>query len=233
MKYDYTNHWVSRNESYLENQYYKTIYDKIKQKLKPKNGEVLDIGGGNGYFLDYLGIKDATVFDISDTGLKYAKETFGYKTIKGDVEKEFPFEDNIFDMAYCCEVLEHLDIPEFTIKEINKILKLDGEVIISVPNVDPDGIEHKWRFKKKQMNKMIIDNGFSIVEEIYTPRLEGGYKMDYLKDAQTLNQKLRMVVSIIGSKVLPYKFRTYITKMYPDKFAIMFIIRAKKIREIK
>lgn len=44
-----------------------------------------------------------------------------------------PCEDNSFDVILCTDVLEHVvDVPS-TIKEFNRLLKVDGELIITVP----------------------------------------------------------------------------------------------------
>ena len=43
--------------------------------------------------------------------------------------------DSIFEKVVCFEVLEHLESPIKALKEFKRVLKVDGEIIISVPNV--------------------------------------------------------------------------------------------------
>ncbi|MEM3765497.1 MAG: class I SAM-dependent methyltransferase [Candidatus Bathyarchaeia archaeon] len=45
------------------------------------------------------------------------------------------FKDSVFDKIVCFEVLEHLDSPIKALKEFKRVLKTNGEIIISVPNV--------------------------------------------------------------------------------------------------
>ncbi|MDI6690815.1 MAG: methyltransferase domain-containing protein [Candidatus Bathyarchaeota archaeon] len=45
------------------------------------------------------------------------------------------FKDSVFDRIVCFEVLEHLDSPFSALKEFKRVLKHNGDVIISVPNV--------------------------------------------------------------------------------------------------
>ncbi|MHB0876662.1 MAG: methyltransferase domain-containing protein [Anaerolineae bacterium] len=54
-----------------------------------------------------------------------------------DVEKEtFPFPDASFDLVLCAEVLEHLGLdPMFMLAEINRVLRPDGRLLLSTPNV--------------------------------------------------------------------------------------------------
>lgn len=44
-----------------------------------------------------------------------------------------PFKENSFDTVLCTEVLEHSSNPENVIKEINRVLKKDGYLILSTP----------------------------------------------------------------------------------------------------
>jgi len=45
------------------------------------------------------------------------------------------FKSSIFDKIVCFEVLEHLDSPIKALREFKRVLKRDGEILISVPNV--------------------------------------------------------------------------------------------------
>ena len=49
---------------------------------------------------------------------------------------EFPYPDGFFDVVLFCEVLEHLVLdPMFTLKNIHRVLKKDGVLIVTTPNV--------------------------------------------------------------------------------------------------
>ena len=54
-----------------------------------------------------------------------------------DIERTtFPFPDDTFDVVMWCEVIEHLtQNPIFTLREIHRVLKPGGAVVISTPNV--------------------------------------------------------------------------------------------------
>jgi ubiquinone/menaquinone biosynthesis C-methylase UbiE len=54
-----------------------------------------------------------------------------------DLETEpLPTPDETFDVVLCCEVIEHLEVdPMFMLSEINRVLKPDGLLILTTPNI--------------------------------------------------------------------------------------------------
>ena len=50
---------------------------------------------------------------------------------------QIPLEAESIDKVLCCEVLEHLEEPQKAIKEIYRVLKQGGELILSVPFLFP------------------------------------------------------------------------------------------------
>jgi SAM-dependent methyltransferase len=45
------------------------------------------------------------------------------------------FKDNIFDKILCFETLEHCDSPFHVLKEFKRVLKSNGKILVSLPNV--------------------------------------------------------------------------------------------------
>jgi len=48
---------------------------------------------------------------------------------------QLPFKDASFDRILCYQVLEHLVSPFFALKEMSRVLKVEGEIEITIPNV--------------------------------------------------------------------------------------------------
>ena len=46
---------------------------------------------------------------------------------------DMPIEDNIFDAILCTQVLEHLEFPRESVKEMYRVLKPGGKVYMTVP----------------------------------------------------------------------------------------------------
>lgn len=93
---------------------------------------ILDVGCGEGFVINFLGTKDVIGFDISENALAIAKirnPTFDF--CRGDIYN-LPVNKNNFDLVMVLEVLEHLEEPEKAINEIKRASK--KYCIFSVPN---------------------------------------------------------------------------------------------------
>lgn len=64
-------------------------------------------------------------------------EELRFDFVRLNVERDrFPFADESFDVVLCCELIEHLaEDPMHMMVEINRVLKWDGQVIITTPNI--------------------------------------------------------------------------------------------------
>ncbi len=99
-----------------------------------KRGRALDIGCRDGFWskkMEILGYKVISIDKVSSYD-KYQKV---------DVDKKLPFEDSSFDLIWTSEVIEHLYSPKFSISEMRRVLKKDGEIIATTPN------SYFWLFK--------------------------------------------------------------------------------------
>ena len=100
------------------------------------SGRVLDIGTGGGSYLFRLKQWGWTTFGVepSETGYRRAR-SLGLNVFHGTLEAA-GFPDNFFDVVRLSNVLEHLPNPRATFEEINRILRADGLIYVTVPNTD-------------------------------------------------------------------------------------------------
>ena len=100
--------------------------------LDPRGKKTLDVGCGGGLLAEEfarLGC-DVTGIDPSEKSLEAARRhareaglAIAYTRATGE---SIPFPDGAFDLAYCCDVLEHVaDLPR-VIAEISRVLKAGG-----------------------------------------------------------------------------------------------------------
>lgn len=64
-------------------------------------------------------------------------ERLSFDMLNVDVERDrFPFPDEHFDVALCCELIEHLTAdPMHMLIELNRVLKWGGLLIVTTPNI--------------------------------------------------------------------------------------------------
>jgi len=77
-----------------------------------------------------------------------------------------PVEDEYFDTVLCTAVLEHLEEPDKAIKEANRVLKVGGYAIYTVPlfwHLHEKPRDY-YRYTKYGLKYLFKKNGFEIVE---------------------------------------------------------------------
>ncbi|HLG68974.1 MAG TPA: class I SAM-dependent methyltransferase [Chloroflexota bacterium] len=96
---------------------------------------VLDVGCAFGFGTRMLGRKyDCTGIDSSAAFIARAgREVAGARFVRAQAEA-LPFADQRFDAAVCLEVLEHLADEAPAVREIWRVLKPEGELVLSVPH---------------------------------------------------------------------------------------------------
>lgn len=107
-----------------------------KSKKQKDNFEIIDIGGNSGVISKLAQEKDynITVADISDQALNKAKRR-GLETLRLDFNEDFSSLNRKYDVIIAGEIIEHiLDTKKF-LDECNSILKDNGYLILSTPNL--------------------------------------------------------------------------------------------------
>jgi SAM-dependent methyltransferase len=113
------------------------LHDLVAERSEDENvTRILDIGCGDGSFAARFG-KDAEIFgvDVSQLAIDLAKGV-GVSAYKADISCEkLPFENGFFDVVYMGDVIEHLLNPDFAVKEASRVLKSNGVLVLSTPNL--------------------------------------------------------------------------------------------------
>lgn len=112
----------------------------LLKDYKPVSAKVLDLGCGIGLTLGILGqeYQNAIGCDISDHALEGTMAMLKQVGAKNKVikynGKKLPFRANTFDAVLSLEVIEHAPDPILMLKEIQRVLKKNGILIITTPN---------------------------------------------------------------------------------------------------
>lgn len=151
----YESFWGNEDlvKAYLEPARVESYMFVIQYVLSKKYGNrVVDIGFGSGDFLRLLTVNapdrhfEVYGLDYSEMAVKRATDILpGGNFTTGDVNN-LPYPSDFFDQVFCIQTLEHLKNPEKVVKEMDRVCKPDGIILISIPNGELDNYEGHVNF---------------------------------------------------------------------------------------
>lgn len=113
----------------------KAKLEKALVTLPPK-AAVLDAGCGHGTFSSHIHSLGYSVtgFDISEVAIEKARQQISSVRFEvASLDMRLPFGDNEFQAVWFTEVLEHLFDVHFALVELNRVLTLQGKLILTTP----------------------------------------------------------------------------------------------------
>lgn len=140
------------------------LFSGLIDKLAlPQDARILDIGSSTGTNLRMLGEMGFTQFegmDMSDEAIRWCAHKGLGKVTKGDV-CAIPFPDGSFDLVLATDIIEHVDDDAGALREITRITKPGGKVLITVPafqslwGLQDDVSHHKRRYRARQVMNLV------------------------------------------------------------------------------
>jgi 2-polyprenyl-3-methyl-5-hydroxy-6-metoxy-1,4-benzoquinol methylase len=135
----YFAHQITEAEVFWWDEAHREMYQAFATKfLRNKAGNLLDIGAGLGYFVQFA-LKypgwNAMGYEISAPAVEHARNVLGLKEqiFAGAVEESgFPAE--YFDLITLWDVIEHIQNPDILLAYILGILKPGGFLFLATPN---------------------------------------------------------------------------------------------------
>lgn len=202
---DYISH-TDGNKSLFEKMYQFVKGIALKNKLKLINtesakGRILDIGAGVG---DFLSVCKNDGWEIIGIEPSEKAKAIAIKKGVSFVEHLSELESNSFDVITMWHVLEHVPDLENQIKELKRLIKPNGTIIIAVPNFKSfdakhygafwaayDVPIHLWHFSKTAIKKLFSKENLELVkvlpmkfDSFYVSLLSEKYKtgkMNFIK----------------------------------------------------
>lgn len=116
--------------------WYSGVAEHLKRWVPEGLGSktILEVGSGSGPFVARVAPLGGLVLGIDPSlaACRIAKDRGGAALVA--TGERLPVRDQSIDIVVCCEVLEHVDSPPRVLREIRRVLKPDGLLLLSFPN---------------------------------------------------------------------------------------------------
>ena len=120
---------------FLQRRTYASRARAVERALGGRKGRVIDVGCGPGWLLREF---DARGWEAMGTELSSTAASFARDELKLNVEshelRDLKFPDRHFDAVTLWHVLEHMPEPSALLREISRVLKPGGVLLVGVPN---------------------------------------------------------------------------------------------------
>jgi 2-polyprenyl-3-methyl-5-hydroxy-6-metoxy-1,4-benzoquinol methylase len=145
-----------------------------------RHGRLLEIGCGTGLFLEE--ILRSNRWEV--VGVEPSRETAQYVhrnlmiPVHDQQFSDVDFEDSSFDVIVLWNVLEHLRFPVQDLHKIHRLLKPDGLLVFSIPNLESldarvfgkywvgwELPRHLYLFPQEQLTKVLDSIGFEFLDK--------------------------------------------------------------------
>ena len=186
------------------------VLAQIARHKRPP-GRLLDLGCGPGLFLDEARKAgwEVSGLDVSPWARDYAQSHFGIEVSLKKAAEAYP--ERSFDVITLNDVIEHLADPKTELKEIRWLLKNDGVLYVSTPDIDSVlsrvlrarwwGINkyHLYYFSRETLGKLLFEVGFKRLKYYPYPRVFSvGYWVKRLKDYPVFVRKPMEALAHLG-----------------------------------
>lgn len=184
-----------------------------------KNKKALDLGCGGGLLSEEL-----SKIGLNVTGVDPSKESISIAcehAIKSGLSIEYkeafgeklPFDDGVFDMVFCCDVLEHVNDVSKVISEIARVLKKGGLFFFDTVNrtlISKIAIIYfmqKCRFTSFVKTNAHVWDMFIKPEELQSILSQNGIVSKDIKGITPRHKRLSIIVDLhrASSKKITYK----------------------------
>ena len=203
--------------------------------IKPHiNAPILEVGCGIGVFTKKLtDIGDTHAIDIHKYYISKTKKAAPKATVgKGDIEKgQLFFKQKKFNTIINLNVLEHIKDDKKALKNMNKLLKPKGKLILLTPahkyafSPLDKNLGHYRRYTKKELSQKFIDAGFDI-ETVRYLNVIGLF--GWFLNGKILRRKVIPTSSLKIFRIISAPF-LFIEKLLPIPFGLsIFIVGVKK-----
>ena len=149
-----------------------SLLEKFLPPGDPQTRRALDLGCGTGHNLDSLArYAEPVGLDSSAEALEFCRRRGHRRLIQA---ASLPFADNSFDVVTALDVIEHLDDDLGTLREVYRVMRPGGLLIISVPAYKvlwsywDQILGHRRRYTTANMARVVRRAGWRVRKVSYS-----------------------------------------------------------------
>jgi len=150
-----------------------SFVEDICRRVTDRRPRILDVGCGTGANLLMLSqYGDAEGVDVSEDALAFCRER-GLENVKLGAAEQLPYDDDTFDLVTALDVVEHLDDDLAGLREMRRVLRPGGRVLLFVPTfmflwgLQDDVSNHRRRYRMPELGRVLEQAGFEIERTTY------------------------------------------------------------------
>jgi SAM-dependent methyltransferase len=144
----------------------KRLLEAIADMAPELKGKLIDFGCGSKPYQSLFSVDEYIGVDYDNPGHSHENESV-------DVYydgKTLPFPDEFLDSVFSSEVFEHVFNLQDIIKELNRVIKVGGHILITCPFAI---CEHEVpndfaRYSSFALNHIFTSNGFEVIKQVKT-----------------------------------------------------------------
>ena len=235
---------------FLKNYLYNYLLRKMaveKNLLKERLELILEVGSGISPVMTRT--NNIIYSDLSFTALQMLKHVYGNGLYVVADCMNLPFKSGAFSHTISSEVLEHLKDDRKAIKELARVMKPSGRLIVTFPHKksyfanDDRFVNHFRRYELSEMNALLIDAGFRPItirkvlgplEKITMSFVVYCFSLIQKIKSEKANQLNNNVLMNIFGKLFKWANRFYIllawidARIMPRSLSAVLLIKAEK-----
>ncbi len=146
---------------------------RVCQNFRGARPRILDVGCGTGANLGLLEeFGETEGVDISHEALAFCRGR-GFSNVRHGAAEKLPHPDHSFDVVTALDVIEHLDDDVASLKEMRRVLRPGGRVLLFVPafmflwGVQDDVSHHRRRYTIPTLRRAVREAGFEVERTTY------------------------------------------------------------------
>jgi SAM-dependent methyltransferase len=157
---------------YIVSRRHRALLNCLAAQL-PSGGTILDVGCGDGKYLsDLPSHLQRHGSDISEIHVQRARARVPEADVRTSDGARLPFDDASVDCAYSTEVIEHVDDPDLFVREMARVAKLGGRLVITTPSrfgLFPGSLIWRWNTPAR-VNRALDRFAYLIAVTLRRPR---------------------------------------------------------------